>query len=365
MSTFPLGTAAKTSFAVASFVAADPAVGADAALVSDAALAEDLAAASESRNTRAAVADAVRAGLTANPKTLPPWLFYDAQGSRLFERITVLPEYYLTRTERAIFTGYASGIIGQAMAGRSGSLRILELGAGSASKTGILLDAAVRAQGSTLYLPIDVSASAMQEACGSISRSLQDVVIEPQIANYVTDPLVIPPHDGPTLALYIGSSIGNFAPHEALSILRNLRAQLHPGDSLLLGTDLVKDEGMLTAAYCDASGVTEAFNLNILRRINRDLGASFDLSCFRHVARWNAPASRIEMHLQSTRRQVVRIPSLSLNVSLREGETIHTENSYKFSPESLHAMLSAGGFAATETWMDEHGWFAVTLAAAA
>ncbi len=315
------------------------------------------------KRTRDAVAEAVRSGLGAFPKTLPPWLFYDAQGSRLFERITVLPEYYLTRTERAIFSGYAAGVIAAARAGRPGRLRILELGAGSASKTGILLDAAVRAQGTTPYLPIDVSATAMAEACAGIQRTLNDVVVEPQIANYVTDALHIPPHDGPTLALYIGSSIGNFSPEEAVSILANLRAQMQTGDSLLLGTDLVKDEAILTEAYCDASGVTEAFNLNMLRRLNRELGAGFDLSTFRHVARWNAEASRIEMHLQSSRRQIVRIPSLGMNVPFAEGETIHTENSYKFTTESLDALLAASGFRTSETWLDEHGWFAVTLAA--
>jgi dimethylhistidine N-methyltransferase len=314
-----------------------------------------------------AVAAAAREGLSASPKWLPAWLFYDARGSRLFERITVLPEYYLTRTERAIFTGYADSIIETAVslhpAGSTAKLRMLELGAGTASKTGILLDAAVRRQGEIDYLPIDVSETAIDEACGSIARTLQNVRVVPQVANYVTDALAIPPHDGPTLALYIGSSIGNFSPDEAIAVLRNLRAQLRPGDSLLLGTDLAKDPRRLIDAYNDSKCVTEAFNLNMLRRLNRELGASFDLASFRHKAVWNAEASRIEMHLESLRAQKVRIPALGLNISFTAGETIHTENSYKFTPASIAAMLEASGFRTAKTWHDEQNWFAVTLAA--
>jgi L-histidine N-alpha-methyltransferase len=315
------------------------------------------------------VAVAVREGLADTPKWLPAWLFYDAQGSELFERITVLPEYYLTRTERAIFTAHADGIIARAIrlhpGGDAEKLRMLELGAGTASKTGVLLHAAVRCQGTTDYLPIDVSATAIDEACGSIARTLQDVRVVPQVANYVTDELAIPPHDGPTLALYIGSSIGNFSPDEAVGVLRNLRAQLRPGDSLLLGTDLAKDADRLIAAYNDGEGVTAAFNLNVLQRLNRDLGANFDLASFRHEAVWNADASRIEMHLKSLRAQTVPIASMGLNVTFEAGETIHTENSYKFTAASIAEMLEAAGFTAVETWRDEHAWFAVTLAVVA
>lgn len=323
--------------------------------------------------TREAVADAVREGLGTLPKSLPAWLFYDAEGSRLFECITVLPEYYLTRTERAIFNGYADGIMDAVFGnyarvagdGQVKKLRLLELGAGSASKTGILLAAAVRRQGSTEYLPIDVSETAMDDACNGIARALNGVSVQPQVANYVTDTLSIPTHDGPTLALYIGSSIGNFGPDDAIAVLRNLRAQLRPGDSLLLGTDLVKDLTPLLAAYNDSSGITAAFNLNVLRRVNRDLRANFDLAAFRHEAIWNATQSRIEMHLRSTSAQVVRIPALNLNVSFAAGETIHTENSYKFTRSSIAALLEASGFRATDTWNDDQNWFAVTLAATA
>lgn len=311
------------------------------------------------------IASAVRDGLTAMPKWLPAWLFYDDVGSGLFEQITALPEYYPTRTERAIFTVNADSIIDAALRGwaSSGRLRLLELGAGTATKTGILLAAAIRRQGLTQYLPIDVSEAALEQAEHSLARLRGAVKIVPQVANYVTDALAIPPHSGPTLALYIGSSIGNFAPKEAVTILRNLRAQMRPGDSLLLGTDLIKDEALLVAAYDDALGVTAAFNLNVLERLNRDLDADFDLSRFRHRALWNCEKLRIEMHLESTVPQTVRVPGADVEVQFQQGETIHTENSYKFTAESVRELLAASGFDPVQTWRDERDWFAVTLGA--
>ena len=199
-------------------------------------------------------------------------------------------------------------------------------------------------------MPIDVSETSLQEAEHSLTRLLGAVQIVPQIANYVTDALTIPPHDGPTLALYIGSSIGNFAPDEAIAVLRNLRAQLRPGDSLLLGTDLAKDEQLLVAAYDDAQGVTAAFNRNVLTRLNRDLSADFDLSRFRHRALWNREESRIEMHLESVVPQMVRVPGAGLVVHFAQGETIHTENSYKFTEDSVRELLAAAGFRVEQTW---------------
>lgn len=322
--------------------------------------------------TAFAVAEAVRSGLLSSPKTLPPWLFYDEKGSDLFERITLLPEYYLTRTERALFAGYAEGILDEAgrlaaaaLPGRPlDSLRVVELGAGTATKTGILLAAAVRKYENIEYLPVDVSPTAMQMACDALIRTNPELTVRPFVSNYVSDPLRLPKFNGPTLALYIGSSIGNFLPGEALHILQNLRSQLQPGDSLLLGTDLVKNEALLLAAYNDAAGVTEAFNLNILRRCNRELGANFDLSGFRHRAVWNPEHSRMEMHLLSLRAQTVRIPAHGMTIQFRAGESIHTENSYKFTEASLSSLLGRAGFAPAQMWMDEHRWFAVTLAAA-
>ena len=212
-------------------------------------------------------------------------------------------------------------------------LRLLELGAGTAAKTGILLEAATRLRNEVIYIPVDVSSDALDAACDSIGCLLPDVQLQPMVANYVTHPPKLERFHGTTLAMYIGSSIGNFLPEEARTILRNLRSELRAGDALLLGTDMVKDEATLVRAYDDRAGVTAAFNLNILHRLNRELGANFDTGCFRHRARWNRVESRIEMHLESTRDQCVHIPAAQLSVPFAAFETIHTENSYKFTRE--------------------------------
>jgi len=312
--------------------------------------------------THKALIAAVQHGLIPQPRSLPPWLFYDAAGSKLFERITVLPEYYPTRTERAIFSGYADAIVAAAKDGSEKPLRVVELGAGTASKTGILLDAVIRSQGRVTYVPVDVSETALQEACQNLSQTLAEVSVEPVVGNYVTEPLLLASHDGPTLAMYIGSSIGNFSPREARAILTKLREQMRAGDALLLGTDMVKDKATLVAAYDDENGVTGAFNLNVLRRLNKELAADFDLARFRHLARWNAEESRIEMHLESLTAQRVRIPAAKLMVPFESGETIHTESSYKFTESSVKALVEDSGFVCEKTWMDERGWFSVTLA---
>jgi len=309
-------------------------------------------------------------GLTATPRTLSPWLFYDEQGSQLFEQITELPEYYLTRTERAIFTANANEILAAASNHTSkppARLTLLELGAGSATKTGILLQAAVARQGSVLYQPIDVSASALDEAASSIAAHIPGVLVEPQVANYLTEPFTLTRLPGErALALYIGSSIGNFSPQEATAILRNLRDHLEPGDSLLLGTDLApsaqKSVATLEAAYDDAAGVTAAFNKNILTRLNRELDADFNLDRFAHRARWNATESRIEMHLESLAPQTIHIEGQSFHFN--QGETIHTENSYKFTDAALSALFASASFKPQRTWHDPAHSFAVTLAEA-
>jgi L-histidine N-alpha-methyltransferase len=315
-----------------------------------------------SLETRNALIHEVRRGLLRRPRSLAPWMFYDAAGSRLFERITNLPEYYPTRTERSIFATFAESIITAARAGRPESLRLVELGAGSASKTGILLDAIVHMQGEALYVPVDISPDALDGACDSIASSLPEVRVEPLVANYVTCPPQLESLNGTTLAMYIGSSIGNFSPEEARTILRNLGAQLRAGDALLLGTDMVKDESTLVAAYDDADGVTAAFNLNILHRLNRELGADFDLANFRHRAVWNGMESRIEMHLESTRDHHVRITSPQIHLHFTKNETIHTENSYKFTPQAIRILLGDAGFDVEQTWMDDQEWYSVTLA---
>ncbi|GAC1363456.1 MAG: L-histidine N(alpha)-methyltransferase [Acidobacteriaceae bacterium] len=318
-----------------------------------------------------AVAQEARSGLLAHPRTLSPWLFYDERGSALFEEITALPEYYLTRTERSIFSAHAEEILEVAAAGDT--LTLLELGAGTATKTGILLAAAVDRQGSVLYQPVDVSSSALDEATANIQAHIPGVTVRPQVANYTAEPLTLSrPHNARVLALYIGSSIGNFSPSEATALLANLRTQLRLGDSLLIGADLVpgphKSVATTVVAYDDAAGITAAFNRNILDRLNRDLDSNFDPSCFHHRARWNANHSRMEMHLDPITPHTVHIPANSagpaLHLNFRPGETIHTENSYKFTPESLTALLQPAGFQTTRTWLDPQELFAVTLASA-
>lgn len=312
-------------------------------------------------DAREALIDEVWRGLLKRPRSLVPWMLYDAEGSRLFECITTVPEYYPARTERAILASYAEAIVTATGSDSSRPLRLVELGAGTAAKTGILLEAATRLRDEVTYLPIDVSSDALDVACDSIGSLFPDVQLEPMVANYVTHPPKLQRFRGTTLAMYIGSSIGNFSPREARTILRNLRSQLRPGDALLLGTDLVKDEATLVRAYDDEDGVTAAFNLNVLHRLNRELGADFDTGCFRHRARWNRVESRMEMHLESTRDQCVNIPAAQLSIQFAAFETIHTENSYKFTRDTLGALLDDAGFAIEQTWMDPREWYALTL----
>lgn len=307
------------------------------------------------------VGSEVYRGLTSQPKKLCPWLFYDQEGSELFEAITELPEYYPTRTERALFLEHGDAML--AVAAEGSPLTMIELGAGTATKTGLLLRAAVRQQGVVDYYPIDVSASALGVAQQQIEAGIEGVRVDCRVGDYTRgiEPI---PCDGRRLVLYIGSSIGNFEPADAVAVLREVRRILEPGDRLLLGADRVKETSVLVPAYDDAAGVTAAFNKNVLTRINRELGANFNLRTFRHRARWNALHSRIEMHLESLIAQTVSIPALSLEVRFARGETIHTENSYKFTPESIAAIVERAGFAMTRCWSDEQQWFGVYLATA-
>jgi dimethylhistidine N-methyltransferase len=290
-------------------------------------------------------------------------LLYDATGSRLFDEITRIPEYYLTRTERSIFNARAAEIVARAAEGQA--LRIIELGAGSSEKTTHLLRAAVERQDTVFYEPVDVSPTALIEAQMRLETEISGVLVSPRVADY-THGLEL---DGTLpserrLVLYIGSSIGNFEPHQAQAILDSVRAALSPGDCLLLGVDLVKDEATLLAAYDDPAGVTAAFSRNILVRLNRELDADFDPQAFEHQAAWNPVASRMEIHLVSQRQQTAWLPALDLRVRFAEGETIHTENSYKYRPGQAEAMLADAGFASEATWTDEREWFAVCLARA-
>jgi dimethylhistidine N-methyltransferase len=309
------------------------------------------------------IAAAVSEGLLSRPKWLPSWLFYDAAGSRLFDQITELPEYYVTRTERAILAARAAEIVERA-AGEQ-ALRMVELGAGSCDKTRLLLRAAVDRQDTVVYEPVDVSASALEEAQERLESEISGVLVSPRVLDYTRDFALEPPCPGERrLVLYIGSSIGNFEPGEARDLLESVRDALIPGDALLLGVDMVKDREVLLRAYDDAAQVTAAFNKNVLARINRELGANFNLNLFRHRARWNEECSRIEMHLESLIAQHVVIPALDLEVKLQRGETIHTENSYKFRDEGVIEMLERADFHLSDHWTDEREWFGVYLATA-
>jgi L-histidine Nalpha-methyltransferase len=304
------------------------------------------------------IAEDVLHGLTTYPKSLPPRLFYDARGSELFEQITELPEYYLTRTERQIFSRYADEILAQAGEG----LTLVELGAGTASKTSILISALLKRQLSATFYPVDVSPAALEIAQQNLERQFPRLMVKPLLGDYSSGMEKLATIAGRKLVLYIGSSIGNYGPEDAVKLLRKVRDNLRPGDALLLGTDLVKPARLLYGAYNDDAGVTAAFNLNILQRINRELSANFVLDRFRHVADWNPRASRIEMYLESTSDQVVRIADLGLKVRFVEGERIHTENSYKFTFAMVEEVLNGASFVRERTWTDAQDWFGVHLA---
>jgi len=310
------------------------------------------------------VAADVRAGLTARPRRLPSYLFYDAHGSSLYERITELPEYYPTRTERAILARYAPEFVTAAAEGSTQPLHVVELGAGSASKSLLLLDAVIARQGHCVYLPVDVSASALDMARTRIEATMPEVTVRPFVGQYADAFGAIRDLGPRRLVMFIGSSIGNYDDLEAVGLLRAIRGSLLPGGALLLGTDLRKDPARLVAAYDDAQGVTAAFNLNVLTRLNRELDAHFDLTQFRHVALWNEAASRMEMHLESRVDQRVVIEALDLSVDLAAGERIHTESSVKYDLPHVDRLLSAAGFGRVLTRTDDGGLFAVHLARA-
>lgn len=304
------------------------------------------------------IAQDVLRGLSAEPKNLPPKLFYDAEGSRLFEEITRTPEYYLTRTERGIFEQFA----GEMVRAAGSNLTLVELGAGSASKTRILIRAILRRQLRLEFHPVDVSPAALKEAVASLNGDFSRLHVSPIAADYSHELPDLRSRPGRKLVLFIGSTIGNFEPEEARGFLKRLAASLQPGDALLLGFDMVKDAQMLQAAYNDAADVTAQFNKNILARVNRELAADFELDEFKHVALWNARKSRIEMHLESRVDQRVWISDLDREFQFSFGERIHTENSYKFTRTSMARLLRNSGLGLEQVWCDENRWFSVVLA---
>jgi L-histidine Nalpha-methyltransferase len=289
------------------------------------------------------------AGLTARPKTLPPKYFYDLAGSALFERITELPEYYPTRCEIAILRGHAAAIAAMFPPGAA----LIEFGSGSSRKARILLAAAATV---AAYVPVDISGDFLQRDLAQLGRDLPHLVVHPLVADF-TKTFAMPKELAalPRVGLFPGSTIGNFEPAEAAAFLRHTSDMLGAGGLLLVGVDLVKDEATLYRAYNDAAGVTAKFNLNLLARTNRELGADFDLSAFEHRAFYNAAQRRIEMHLVSKKAQRVRINGI--DIGFGRGETIHTENSYKYTVESFQALARDAGWTPAKVFSD--GLFAV------
>ncbi len=301
-------------------------------------------------------AELVRSGLRARPKTLPWQFFYDERGSRLFEAICGLPEYYLTRTEDAILRDHAEAMV----AGWEVPPALVELGSGSASKTRRLIVAALERYGRLHYVPIDVSPTCLEES----ARSLCDAFPALRVTGFVADyhsalARVSGQVHGPKLWIFLGSSLGNYQADEASALLRRIARAMGPADRLLLGTDLDKDPAILEAAYDDAQGVTAAFNGNLLARINRELGADFDPARFRHRAVYRRDLRRVEMHLVSRSDQTVHIAGAGLTVRFLAGESIHTENSHKYAESDLRALARLAGFVEEAAWTDRDRLFRV------
>ncbi|SDY70596.1 L-histidine Nalpha-methyltransferase [Modestobacter sp. DSM 44400] len=299
-------------------------------------------------------ADAL-AGLTATPKSLPPRWFYDERGSELFDEITRLPEYYPTRTERALLAAHAGDI-----AAASAADTLVELGSGTSEKTRLLLAALTGAGTLRRFVPVDVDPSVLRAAGTAITAEHPDIAVDAVVADFTThlDEL---PRGGRRLVAFLGSTIGNLEPGARAEFLAGLAGTLAPGDSFLLGTDLVKDADRLVRAYDDAAGVTAAFNRNVLAVLDRELGADFDPDAFAHVALWNAEHEWIEMRLRSRRAQVVHVPALDLEVRFAEGEDLRTEVSTKFRRAGVESELAAAGLRLTHWWTDEAGDFALSL----
>lgn len=302
--------------------------------------------------TDAALRADVLDGLTRHPKSLPPKWFYDAHGSDLFEEITRLEEYYPTRAEREILLARAGDI-----AAASGARTLIELGSGSSEKTRHLLDAL---PGLHTYVPVDVSESALTGAAQSLLAERPGLSVHALIADF-THTLELPDSPGPRLVVFLGGTLGNLLPGERAEFLRSVRTRLSPGDGLLLGTDLVKDEATLVAAYDDAAGVTAAFNKNVLSVVDRELGADFQLDDFEHVALWDAEHEWIEMRLRARRALTVKVRELDLVVPFEEGEELRTEISAKFREEGVRTELAMAGLRLDEWWTDPAGRFALSL----
>jgi len=313
----------------------------------------DVHVTSEAR--RAALEADVRSGLTSRPKSLPPTWFYDERGSALFDEITRLPEYYLTRAERSILDVHAADIVGASDAGT-----LVELGSGTSDKTRLLLDAMSASGRLRGFVPFDVSEETLRRAAEDITAAY-GIEVRAVVGDFHRHLSEIPV-DGHRLVAFLGSTIGNLTPAERGRFLADLGATMTPDDHLLLGTDLVKDRARLLAAYDDSAGVTAEFNRNLLLVLNRELGGHFDPADFDHVALWDDRARWIEMRLRSRSRQVVEIEGLGMHVAFEPGEDLRTEISAKFSSEQVARELGAGGFRVEGGWTDPAGEFLLTLA---
>lgn len=298
-----------------------------------------------------------RQGLTSEPKTLPPKWFYDARGSELFEEITRLPEYYPTRTERALL----EQVVGE-IAQIARAEVLVELGAGSAAKTRLLLSALSAAGPLKTYVPQDVSESALRGAAAQVSAEFPGLAVHGVVSDF-TDTLHNLPRGGRRMIAFLGGTIGNLIPAERAEFLAGVAAVLEPGEQLLLGAGLVIDPAVLVPAYDDAAGVTAEFNRNVLHVLNSRLHADFDPDAFTHIAHWDAQHEWIEMRLEATRDITVTVPDLGLTVEFAKGEQMRTEISAKFHPDGLSAELSTAGFDTEHIWTDPDDRFALILAA--
>lgn len=302
----------------------------------------------------------VRVGLSAKPKFLPPKWFYDARGSELFEQITMLPEYYPTRTERRLLRRSAAEIAGQAAADT-----LVELGSGSSEKTRLLLDALTEVGSLQRFVPLDVSESALRAAMAAVAREYPRLAVHGVVGDFTRHLKLLPGEQtGRRLVAFLGGTIGNLLPAERAGFLTALHAVLEPGELLLLGAGLVTDPAVLVPAYDDAAGVTAEFNRNVLQVLNRELGADFDVAAFDHVAVWNAEREWIEMRLRARRAMTVRLPAVDMTVQFAEGEEMVTEVSGKFRRAGLAAELAECGFTDRAWWTDPDDRFALVLAAA-
>jgi len=310
---------------------------------------------------RARMAREVRAGLTRTPRSIPPKYFYDERGSKLFDAICELPEYYLTRAERELLIAHADGIVGD-----TGATALVELGSGMARKTGLLVRALCARNPSPLYVPFDIARTALDASARALQAECPTLRVEGIVGDFGTDlPLLargLPPADGPRLFAFLGSTIGNLDEEEAPALVRGVAAAMTEPDALLLGFDLVKDERALHAAYNDARGVTAEFNRNVLRVVSRELDGDFDERAFDHLAFYDANRQRIEMHLVARSSQRVTLRAIDLSFDVAAGERIMTEISRKFTRETIEDTLRRGGMRLERWIVDAGGAFGLAVA---